>query len=807
MFAVSYISSKPKKNTWSGVFGYQPDTKGELESKGQMLMTMALTADLQFDFENLGNLLFDEVQQSYFFANKFTGVLEQLEIAIEMLGRRIDQILEREPELVKSGLDLQLAINIIKGNVCYSAVIGESKIKLIRDTEIVNIDEHLSDPTGRSIMRYGSFEIDPEQDTLFMLTDIADKLISTETILNVESKLNLKQLASYQDDLFTVAMMAGEDRIKEVEEKGVEAMKKKKEKENEKLSIPISKKDEVEDEDNKSLEIEELEDKNVSSIDSNNESIEVEEEEPTDEYVELENDDHVDEDKYEKSQVAEILNNLKTRFLGLVTLIKTKSISVYSNVRSSDRLDKLKEHTSKVSSKLSDPDTRNAKTYQVLIAKLVRRLKNLQTTIMRFVRKNVMGIDQSKPMYLKGRSAQSKNWRIIAVVVIVLAFLLYTFVSSAIESSRQQSLQDETQRAISEQVQISESISSEISSLTVGLGNETEKLNKINQINGVISDIRQISLEELTDKKDFESQKQNIIQDLEIQINELRGITEVSPRLIADLGINFQSVLLTDISYHDGGIYVSDSNNDVIYKIEATAGATPISFADENLNSPTAIDIDDNGDLIVIDEDPDSSIATVSLSDASVLKHLGGLNPQTLGIPDNIKNVRIGSEDRVYWIDERTQEVKYVRRSPVGGYGTAPVVRFSNDNFGNVLDIDIADGKIYVLTPNRGILRFWGTDIDNYTLTGLLPDDGLSNTSAFEVTDQNIYVADSRKNRIVVLSKARNGTDPNFMDFQRQYVASSQEFSDIVDIVFDESKNVLYVLSGVRVYEINAYDN
>ena len=861
MYTVSFVGAPNTKKKWSGVHGYRPDTQGEAEEKGELLVVMALGSKHGFDFDNLAKLLFDEIQQSYFFSGAYTEPLEQIELAINMMNKRIDKILEREPKLMESGLDMQVGISVVRGDVAYIAVIGEARVVLAREEKLIDIDPHLQDTTGKNFLRNGSFELDPNTDSLILFTDVAEKFVSKSTWQQISTELDLSQIEHIEEAGFCTAIIVAERRVEEVhnrmaqaatDDKNVEAQAKSD------IDVPgimedREDKDKVKNKED--LPSETVEGKDESTQSQSDSEVQTDKELAEFEQEVLDAESRVDSEDDEASQEEvstdeqeSVVANIRQRSTAALTKGKTmlgdsggklepsflaaraKTVTIFEQAKERLVGFRSKDRSLETPSKSSEVevvgraevevDESQQKTYQVIINRFVKAIQNGWRGIVRFVRKNFGGGERNRAMYLQGRSG-GRNWKLIAVITVVVGLLLFAVINNAIDNSNQQRLREEATLQLSkiengdETVKGLAALEAEVISLEVGLGNETERATKITEIEEKISDIDGVAIDEIRENDDLAAAKTELTGKYAQLVDQLRGIQLVEPVLIADINVNFQNVNASDIAFTDGNVYVSDRENDVIYKVAATPNATPVKFASDKLSSPVAIDIDDRGDLIVIDEDPNSSIATVSLTDGSVQKHVGGLNTSNVGIPNNFKAFRVGEQDRLYWLDGRTNEMKWVTRSAIGGYGSAPSVRREDPDFATAVDIDI-DGRIFVLSPEKGILRYFASGASNfnlvpdpYTLTGLLGDDALTNTTALELTKDLIYLADPSNNRIVVLSKARNGSDAGFVDMLGQlvYRGSGNVLGGIRDLVFDESANTLYVLDGQKVYRVGGYED
>jgi len=105
------------------------------------------------------------------------------------------------------------------------------------------------------------------------------------------------------------------------------------------------------------------------------------------------------------------------------------------------------------------------------------------------------------------------------------------------------------------------------------------------------------------------------------------------------------------------------------------------------------------------------------------------------------------------------------------------------------------DGNVYVLRSDGTLLRFLSGEKDNFTVTGLAK--GFSNPANVvkDVNLDNIYVADTGNNRVVVLDG--EGV------LVAQYVANDDSWDDIKSVGVTRDETQLFVLSGSKVYTVD----
>jgi hypothetical protein len=165
-----FITGKQSFGNWAGVYAFVPETG---ESK-EMFVSIRISVESdEFNLENAGKLLLDELQGIYFSDKKaYTDQVSRLENALWKMKGKMDYILSKEQSLMEKGLDIELAVCVYDDTFAYTAVIGESKIKIYRQEKLIDISDALSDAANSGFFKTGSLELDPE-DRIFLITSKA----------------------------------------------------------------------------------------------------------------------------------------------------------------------------------------------------------------------------------------------------------------------------------------------------------------------------------------------------------------------------------------------------------------------------------------------------------------------------------------------------------------------------------------------------------------------------------------------------------------------------------------------------------
>jgi hypothetical protein len=186
-----FVTAEPTPTSWSGVFGYKPDQPSQLEFLGEMFGVISIKSEVPFDLSNLGSLLQDEVHDSYYGPATGPAELSRFERAVKAVGRRIEQIMERESELAQQGVDFEMMVCVLRNGFLYMGAVGEAKIVVARGEDAAEISGVLIDAELDGFARTGSLQLDPD-DRLMLLTSSAFAELKQSGIDQVLADFNVK---------------------------------------------------------------------------------------------------------------------------------------------------------------------------------------------------------------------------------------------------------------------------------------------------------------------------------------------------------------------------------------------------------------------------------------------------------------------------------------------------------------------------------------------------------------------------------------------------------------------------------------
>jgi hypothetical protein len=250
----------------------------------------------------------------------------------------------------------------------------------------------------------------------------------------------------------------------------------------------------------------------------------------------------------------------------------------------------------------------------------------------------------------------------------------------------------------------------------------------------------------------------------------------------------------TDLAAANGKLYVSDSAYGKIYRTDYSGNG--LTEAATGLTKPRTITLDDAGNIIVLDEDGERRMATVSAADGSINRHAGTSEFRVGNVPQiEFANIFGG---RVYGIDRNIKSVIALQRSGTG-YGI-PEKRFELGELDSGKDVHVADLKIYLLANiKQGLYRALNNEDDTPVLEGLAEGENLFAATALYVDDVYVFIADPSKQRILVFNK-----EVRTLPLKAQYIyrGGGDKFKNIKEIVADRSSGRLFVLDGTAVYSL-----
>jgi DNA-binding beta-propeller fold protein YncE len=821
---------KPGNQNWSGVFGYPPETDPLKKVFGSMFAVMSIRSEVDFDLTNLGGWLFDELQSAYFGEFKPAVELADFEKALHKVKTRVDTILEREAALAETGVDLEMAIAVVKGEVLYLAVVGESKIYIQREDNFAEVGSALIDGEMDGFMRTGSMYLTPGDSLLLATSDMANELDHVQSIME---KFDLDSAHVNRG----AALMVGYDHpegahVKEtaaaveiaekidesalVEETGEVLAEEKPHAE--KIDLGLAEEStEIGSEIDDELETEELETPKpvVAKVNEFDDGLDDDEEYEDEGPSFMENmKPKVDQAKL---QAGVLFGKAKVGAAGLLAKISGKrqpgaipgARSVAPAVRADlmedeDELEFDDVHPAVRERQERAIAARASTTDHEMPARRVASQSTIQTFLANLVNSlkvNLLGLNGRSQMYLRGGRGK-RNWKMLAVIGVVVAGVLFLGIRKVVLDRDYQSQVLGAQTGISDLNGRLDDLTTQVTTLSIGTQDPAAKAQTMTKLDALIADARELEDSKIfTSEAKLKSDTQNIISRARASQDQLANVVAFTqPQVVTDLGVNFQGVDVTKLTYSNGKVYVADKGRNVIYRMGTSLNSETTAFVN-GLNAPYMLKAAPNGDLVVVDENADSAVATISIENGAVKRHTG------------LSKAKIGTLSAIdIWTNEALYSINPVKQALLKQENVAGNYSIPNDanpwrsdpDFANTIDLAV-DYWVYTLVRGKGFTRYLGGQPDEFSFAGLMAADvaAIAQATAFDITATHLYVADPLNKRVLVFTKRTD--DNKVLDFKQQFVYRGEgaTFTKIKDIVANEETKKLYVLDGTQVIRLD----
>jgi len=280
-----------------------------------------------------------------------------------------------------------------------------------------------------------------------------------------------------------------------------------------------------------------------------------------------------------------------------------------------------------------------------------------------------------------------------------------------------------------------------------------------------------------------------------------RKIIVQDAKVIKDFGV-IEGTELSDIDLSEDAIFVSDKGNGIIYTFDFMGGEM-VRLA-EGIDGIKTISYSDIGELLFVDTNGERAMGRINLESGEVSR-FPGMTEGRLGNLEELDAYKVGDNDhRAYGVRSQAKEIIQMRRAG-DSYGL-PTLRLSEHNLNTLLDMDINEGRIYVVSEGEGIRRFYGQDEFENNIKGMIDIGSWKNTSAITVDDRYIYAVDNISQSINVFTKYRMD-DATTIDFVAKYDLSGLDgYGEILDVVTNRQTGSLYALTTSKIIELKLSD-
>lgn len=801
-----YLIGKITDTTWTGVYGNRPIDQEEFERLGEVYGVMRFSTDVEdFAIDTFAKVIIKSFEQAYFEDLKdYKSTLERLEESCWKMKAKMDMLLSREKELAEVGIDLEMALLVFKDKYLYAVVIGESKIFISREDNLVDITEGLIDTTKTGFIKSASLEILQEDKFALLTSKINSNFDEIENSIN---NLDISLLDNELNEGSSMMFIANEslewNKNKEVEEIVSEEFV------NQELEENIAQNHDFIEQDEELVE----EDENFEQVLDEGLSQEKSEE------LEEDFDDEYEEEG-EKIGFAERLSSVKDSLLSRFNKKDTAEIDEEDNTYEDEEQEEKGGIFNKVKSivlgaynGVRNHFKDNQTTYVHAINKVLENVKKLFREIKRQFDIHVLGkqLDRQR----RAKRNIKRNRIIFAVVVFVVAIFLYNSFQGAQRNRREKKATEEVEVA----VQTYESSLNQLKS-QVSINQFSDAQTK----NGIAASLNKLQADlnkektNITNNKDvrqkdiFGQRINTALMQIQSQQDLLMLFEEIdNPTIIADVASTYQSADVTDMVMSGNYILLADKARDVIYRVRNDASGSIEEFI-SSVTEPYLLTKNVAGEVIFYDNDRTAVAGKFNVEDASSVTRFTNMTPPSVG---NVKSVAVYSgNDALYEL--RPQNNYVFRRDKVAdGYATGgmPFQPTSastwrvDDTFGRAIDI-ATPYEIYVLVTGLGLRRHSAggeNTLEANTYLNLLDDDreAIKSATAFDATFKYVAVGDSVNKRILFFEIIDN--DQKSLRFIKQigYRGNAGYLGNIKSITVNDETKTAYVLDGNRVLRVN----
>ncbi len=772
-------TSLPHK--WASVYDYRPQSQEILEKKGEIFAVVSLIAPKKFNSITAGSLLLDNFHEAYFESKK-DSVIAALRVAFTATQDRLRELLNNEEEVASEGVDLDISAMVLRGNEVYFAVLGDAKIYLLPGKnldEVIDITKALRDPYGQELIRVGSSFSSADQ-RYALISASASKEIGAEAVK--DSLKNIDERIFHDYDFLkpetASAFLIAIDPLAEIEESNLTEQ------------IIQTQENIQTQQDSQTLEtnLQFSDGAEEFTQDTSGTGIEdgLMEEYNTDMFGEnvlqsnLEN-ELTDNRENETSPEASFSEKAKLRVQNLIAGAK----SMISNIKERRKLSKLQMQRSRAA---ENPGRTGNFGMESQNSEQINENDSTVTGFLKLIRMRLMGIkdyllyDLLKVNHGNVFSPDKPAFRVMVFVGILLVVVAVLGVISNIGENQQ--------RAATLQIAATEleSIEARIAEFRLSPVLNRNSQNDISQRQALLVDVRQLesrfnSSLDVLDTERVAGVKASY-QELYNSVVKLRNpVIDV----FSDVA-NVKQAQVGGIVVMGDNLFVSSPDQGRIFRQPLTGGAIE-DFA-SNLEGASAISKTSRDEIVV---------ATTMTNPIKLVNQAGEVfnNSLTAEQTGAIKDLAIYElNNNLYSV--AAGDDRLLQYTKVSNSFAVPTIRFRDASVIGAEDIEVNDGRIFILATGAGLIR---VGLPNASIEAF-PEitAGVRQASALAIDSTHIYIVDNVAKKLYTFTKYRDGQAVSVFTSQMD-ISSIPE--NVTTVAIAEAQNRILLGTQNRVYSVS----
>jgi hypothetical protein len=754
-----YFIGESSEREWASVYNYKPQSPEILSEKGEIFAVIKLQSPEGFNASTAGNLLIDELHETYFESKK-NNITDCILHSITAVQNRISELLVNE-EAAEEGVELDISVMVLRNNEVYFAVLGDNQILLLDEEKnrFIDLSKALQDPYGKGIIRIGSSFLFPNQKFLLTTKDIFIDFKESEVAKEVDKFTDILFKNHNFDFPELIALFMIGYQLPDLESPSLSNIQ------------DLEAEYEEEDYEEENYQPEEITVKPDSEINNNLEDEEV---------VEGTNESPLSLIQNQFNKIKEETKRIPQRWQNLQNRRKQKQkFSELQSIRKdgADPHQINQEIIEDVYNKTKNYD--NYSTFQTILFKT----RDFFITIKDFILYDLLRVNQVRYGEVAKTFLTPDRLKMIGIVggIILGVVITYSIISGmGARSARNQQIADAQDLLTRIETQLDTLETSPILNNNSNTNTSSRQtfIDDLNEVSGQFNETLDV-----LPNSDVDQQRSRI----ESMKNDILRIKELSPELIIDVG-NIYEGEISDIIIDSQNIYLTDTRNGQLIRQPAIGGNSEVIAT--GIDSPQSLAFDGNNDIVVLSGGSGSAVRIISPVTGNV-NEIAGITNTNFNAVD--QSTIYGLTNSLYSVTGNNDQVRQLNK--VGSSYSLPTTRYNDPNLGLVKDLAVIDARIVLLTSEQGLIR---VDVPNSRTEAFSSDlDSIKSATAFGYDQDYIYIVDNVSDRLLVFTLDRAG-QPIF-DFVSQIPLSDIE-EQIIEVETGLDQNRLILTTSTKVY-------